>query len=142
MGQKKKQKPPEYRLHVFHHTDPDSGARSVVFLFLTVKEFANFNYEILLEADRQNHSLTLRILGIHAPRGIMPGWGPARGYRKFTDLQGHCMVTVRKSAKDSAELEIDVRPDSIVLLRTSSAPFLSVSTEPPPLWGEGHPIAP
>ncbi len=88
MPRKKKRREPEYSLHVFHYHDDRTRRDLQIFLVQTIKEFTSFNYEILLDAVMRERLIQLKILGLRTTPLIMPGVGPAKGHREFTNLRG------------------------------------------------------
>jgi len=129
MARRKLAKLPEYVLHVFHANDEQTRKRLVVFLIRTVKDFVNFGYEILLEDSHKEREIGLRIHGLHTPAMIMPGTGPAYGFRAFQHLSGRYVVSVAKLNRTTNEFTIEIRPDAITLIQSPSNPFVQFTTE-------------
>jgi hypothetical protein len=130
MPRKKKHRDPEYSLHVFHYYDERVRKILQVFLVQTVKEFTSFNYEILLDVAVQDRTIQMKILGLRTTPLIMPGVGPARGRRDFTDLRGQYQLNVVKLDGERNEFVVDLAPSSIVIAGTPSSPFITVSNTP------------
>lgn len=129
MARKKKQREPEYRLRVFSLQNSESKSL-LAFVVETTKEFVNFHYELLLADERNGKDIALKILGIHTPRSVMPGVGPARGVRRYDDLSGHVSVTVRNPDGEANTFKINIRKSSIGLLDSPPHPFVHFSTDP------------
>ncbi|HEY6952716.1 MAG TPA: hypothetical protein VI758_09935, partial [Bacteroidota bacterium] len=66
MSEKKKHEP-EYTLHVFHGSRPETNEAVTAFVVETVREFVSFNYEIPLESVIDGTSISLRIHGLRVP---------------------------------------------------------------------------
>ena len=132
MPRGKKHHEPEYSLHVFHHYDERTRRTLQVFLVQTIKEFTSFNYEILLEAGVQERAIHLKILGLRTTPLIMPGVGPARGRRDFTNLRGSYDLDVMKLDGETNQFHLDVSSSKIVVKGTPLHPFIIVSTKPVP----------
>lgn len=133
MPRKKKQRDPEYILHVFHHLDERTRRTLQVFLVETTKEFTSFNYEILLEISKQGRSIYLKILGLRTTPLIMPGIGRARGRLDFSDLRGSYELTVIKLDGETNQFQLDVTHSHITIKGTPLYPFITVSNKPVPL---------
>lgn len=131
MPRKKKQHDPEYSLHVFHHFDERTHRTLQVFLVQTIKEFTSFNYEILLDAALREKAIHLKILGLRTTPLIMPGIGPARGQRDFTDLRGAYELNVIKLDGETNQFHLDVATSRITVKGEHTHPFIIVSTRPP-----------
>jgi len=130
MAKKKKAKPAEYRLNIFHASDRETGRRFVTFLVRTVKEFASFNYEISLNVTREGRSIRVDILGMNTPAMIMGGTGPASGRRNLTALQGLYTVIVTKLDRETNEFMITIGPEQVKILQGSPEPFVLTSADP------------
>lgn len=133
MPRRKKKVEPEYRLRVFHYHDERQSTKGVVFSIETVKEFVSFQYEVLLEEERNGHEISFRILGLHTPTSVMPAVGPARGVRIFENLKGKYRIRIAKP--DGPEDEFLLRVDNTVveLIQSPDRPFIVFSNEPIPL---------
>ena len=132
MPHKKKHHYPEYSLHIFHHFDERTRKTLQVFLVQTIKEFTSFNYEILLEAALEDRCIHLKILGLRTTPLIMPGIGPARGRRDFTNLRGSYELDVMKLDRETNQFRLDVTSSRIAVKGTPTHPFIIVSTNPIP----------
>ena len=133
MPRKKKQRDPEYSLHIFHHYDERVRKTLQVFLVQTAKEFTSFNYEILLDVAVEDRVIQLRILGLRTTPLIMPGIGPARGRRDFTDLRGSYLLSVIKLDGETNEFQLDMNPSNVDIGGAPSSAFITVSNKPVPL---------
>lgn len=130
MKKKKKAKPPEYRLNIFQASDKETGKRYVTFLVRTMKEFASFNYEIILNVTQRDRTLQVEILGMNAPPMIMGGTGPATGRHNLTGLRGVYTVVVTKLDHEANTFMINVDPGDINIVEAPPDPFILVSAEP------------
>jgi hypothetical protein len=130
MPRKKKQRDPEYSLHIFHYYDERVRKTLQVFLVQTTKEFTSFNYEILLDVAIEDRVIQLRILGLRTTPLIMPGIGPARGRRDFTDLRGSYVLSVIKLDGETNEFQLELNASSIAIGGTPTTPFITVSNKP------------
>ena len=124
-----KAKDPDYTLNIFHHRDEKTGTRAVMFLVQTTKVFVSFQYEILLQASREDRTIRIKIQGLHAPELLMPGGGPARGWKTFDGLFGRHTVLITKQDKSVNEFDVDVTENAVTLLRAPEHPFIQPSTD-------------
>ncbi len=127
---KRRHHEPEYVLHIFHHTDERTQKPIVVFVVRTVKEFTNFNYQILLDAALDGDSLQLTILGLRTSPLIMPGVGPAQGSKDFSRLDGAYHLTVTKLDGESNSFGLKISPTQITVEGGPPHPFILVVNEP------------
>jgi len=133
MPRKKKQHDPEYSLHVFHYYDDQTRRELQVFLVQTVKEFTSFTYEILLDAVMRERLIQLKILGLRTTPLIMPGVGPAKGHRDFTNLRGSYSLSVIKLDGETNDFQVDVTATQISIKGNPAHPFILISNTPVPL---------
>jgi hypothetical protein len=133
MPRRKKHRDPEYSLHVFHHFDERTRRALQVFLVQTIREFMSFNYEILLDAVTRERLIQLKILGLRTTPLIMPGVGPAKGHRDFTNLRGSYNLSVIKLDGETNDFQVDVTPSQISIQGNPAHPFIFVSNTPVPL---------
>ena len=113
---------------MFHVQNPESKP-ALALVVETTKEFVNFHYELLLADERNGKDITLKILGIHTPRSVMPGVGPARGVRRYEDLSGGVKVTLRNPDGEACTFRINVRKASVELVEYPPHAFVLFSTE-------------
>lgn len=125
----KKQKEPEYTLHIFRHRDERINTTGIVFLVQTVKEFTNFKYQILLEGGLRGKTIELNILGLRTTPLIMPGTGPAIGRKDFPDLKGSYALMVAKLDGDKNQFQLELTAKKITITQMPSQAFIRVSTE-------------
>lgn len=130
MARTRKTRDLEYLLRAFPVRDPETGRERLALVVETAKEFVSFHYEVLLADETDRNAVTLRILGIHAPRSVMPGVGPARGFRLYEGLKGTVTLTVRNVDGDENMFRLRLRPSSVHLLSAPPDPFIAFTTEP------------
>ena len=123
------EKGPDYTLNVFHDTAEQSKDPCVSFVVQTTKIFVSFRYDILMEADVSDRTVTLTIKGLHAPELLMPGSGPAYGAAQLQDLFGHYTLNVVKQDKTVNTFDIDVGAEDITILRSPKETFITLSTD-------------
>jgi hypothetical protein len=130
VGRKKKQRDPEYRLRVFPCTDEQTRTAGVALVVETVKEFVSFAYEVLLEDHQEGRTISLKILGLHAPVSVMPGIGPARGFRFYENLSGKQTIVVTRLDGQRNEFDVTIGLRAVVLHHSPKDPFVLFSTDP------------
>jgi hypothetical protein len=126
----KKKRDPDYTLNIFHHYDEKIKRNVVVFLIQTTKIFVSFQYKILLENDLVDHSIHVKIIGLHIPELLMPQTGPAQGRCDYTNLDGAYKLTVTKQDKTVNEFMVDISPTKIDVKHKPRAPFIIVTGDP------------
>ena len=126
----KKKRDPEYTLNIFHHYDEKTKYDVVVFLVQTTKIFVSFRYEILINNELNNHSIHLKIIGLHVPELLMPQSGPAQGKCEYKDLHGLYKLTVTKQDKTINEFSVQVSESTIDIKHKPRAPFIIISSDP------------
>ncbi|MBI2619645.1 MAG: hypothetical protein HYW57_06150 [Ignavibacteriales bacterium] len=133
MARKRQRVELEYLLRVFPHRDNRKAGHNVVISIETLKEFVSFQYEVLLEERRTDNEFSFRILGLHAPRSVMPAVGPARGIRVLGALRGTYRIRVSKPDGPENLFSFKISDTTIRLLESPEQPFVLFSTEPIPI---------
>jgi len=133
MPRRKKNRDPDYSLHVFHHFDERTRRSLQVFQVQTIREFTSFGYEILLDAVMRERLIQLKILGLRTTPLIMPGVGPAKGHRGFANLRGSYNLSVIKLDGETNDFQVDVAPSQIAIQGNPAHPFIIVSNTTVPL---------
>jgi hypothetical protein len=86
----------------------------------TTKFFSNFRYALDVSERVEGRRITLKILGLHAPRLDLPASGPAEFGREYDHLEGKYTVVVEGPDGSLSELEIQVTPKAVTLLRPAT----------------------
>ena len=94
----------------------------------TLKEFSNFRYEIIVQDSVENHTLTLQVQGLRAPRQVIPGGGPAIFRKEFPDLIGKVDVVVAKHDGSTNTFTVDIGNDTVQILKSPAKKFLTMVT--------------
>jgi hypothetical protein len=118
MSETKKHEP-EYTLHIFHATDPETRSAVTAFVVQTAREFISFKYEIPLDSAIEGETIHLTIHGLRVPENLVPGKGCAQGLILHRVLKGkyELLVTnvdgaINKFTLNLASRAIDVRASS------------------------------
>lgn len=126
----KKSTEPEYRLNIFYRPDEQTQKKKLAFLVRTIQEFVSFQYHVLLKDEIAGNRIQLNIAGLSAPSALMPGGGPAVGFKEYSQLRGNYTLVVKKLNGATNEFRIEVGPDEVRILETPKNPVILVSTEP------------
>ncbi|MBF8247953.1 MAG: hypothetical protein HW374_753 [Bacteroidetes bacterium] len=124
----KKKKEPEYRLNIFYRPDVQAQ-KKLAFLVRTIQEFVSFRYHVLLKDEIAGNRIQLNIAGLSAPSALMPGGGPAVGFKEYTHLRGEYSLIVKKLDGATNEFRIDIDTDQVRILESPKNPVILVSTE-------------
>lgn len=126
----KKRTEPEYRLNIFYRPDEQALKKKLTFLVRTIQEFVSFQYHVLLKDEIAGNRIQLNIAGLSAPSALMPGGGPAVGFKEYSHLRGNYSLVVKKLDGAINEFRIEVDPDEVRILEAPKNPIILVSTEP------------
>lgn len=126
----KKRTEPEYRLNIFYRPDEQAQKKKLAFLVRTIQEFVSFHYHVLLKDEIAGNRIQLKIAGLSAPSALMPGGGPAVGFKEYSHLSGEYSLVVKKLDGAANEFRIEVDPDGVRILEAPKNPIILVSTEP------------
>jgi hypothetical protein len=96
----KKKRASEYKLFIFRGIDDETKQPAVVFLVQTVKQFVNFNYQVLLDSKVKEKRIELSVRGLQAPEIALPAIGPATGTVELPNLVGHYTLRIRKLGRE------------------------------------------
>ena len=100
----------EYSLGVETRHDEQTGDRSTILLFSTVREFRSFQYNLDVddELDAASRTITLRIGGVRPPASLVPSSGVATKKLAYPGLSGVWRVVVTGARQtESFTLNID-----------------------------------
>jgi hypothetical protein len=116
----------EYRLLVtsrFHEREQRHKTRV---LLETTKAFASFQYELSVQATREDRTLRYRILGLSAPSLSLPASGPARFEREYDDLQGTFDVVIEGLDGSANTFTFDVAPGAVRIVHQPKEAFVEL----------------
>ena len=85
---------------------------------------------VLLQDEIAGNRIQLKIAGLSAPSALMPGGGPAIGFKEYSHLHGKYSVVVKKLDGTMNEFRIQVYPDAVRILEAPKNPIILASTEP------------
>ncbi len=126
----KKKHEPEYTLHIFHGTDPETSEAVVAIVVRTVREFVSFMYEIPLQFKVAGENIDLHIRGLRVPENLVSGRGHARGVVFLRKLRGDYNLAVTNVDGDMNRFSVKVTPREVTVKRHSKLPFIVHSPEP------------
>ncbi|HTP12098.1 MAG TPA: hypothetical protein VMM37_00640 [Bacteroidota bacterium] len=128
MGVTKKHEP-EYTLHVFHGTNPETAEAVTAFAIRTTREFVSFMYEIPLEIGLKDSTIDLRVHGLRVPENLVSGKGHAHGVALLRKLKGDFSLNITNVDGAINRFSVKVLSREIVVKRLSKKPFVIYSTE-------------
>jgi len=118
----------EYRLLVVPAFDETLQKHGTLFLVETVKQFTNFNYQILVEESCRKHSVTWKVHGLSAPAMSMPAVGGAKYDKIYFDMIGTVHFTMIKKDGQENTVTVKVGPTGVKVVELPSHPFMNVYT--------------
>ncbi|HLP16071.1 MAG TPA: hypothetical protein VK470_07430 [Bacteroidota bacterium] len=124
----KKKSEIEYRLLVVPAYDETLQKFGTLFLVETVKQFTNFNYQILIEESFQRRTVTWKIHGLSAPAMSMPAVGGAKYHKIYFDLNGTVHFTIFKKDGQENTATLKVTPAGVKVVQLPEHPFMTVYT--------------
>lgn len=127
----KKKRAPEYKLFVFRGIDDETKQPAMVFLVQTIKQFVNFNYQVLLDVKMEEKRIELSIRGLQAPEISMPAIGPATGTVKLPDLAGQYSLRIKKLGREVNEFSLNFGTSDIRIQQSQPNPFILLSVGKP-----------
>ncbi len=118
----------EYRLLVVPAFDETLQKNGILFLVETVKQFTNFNYQILVEESCVKRTVTWKIHGLSAPAMSMPAVGGARYDKLYFTLSGTVHFTLIKKDGQENTVTVKVGPTGVKLIDMPRNSFIAVYT--------------
>lgn len=94
----------------------------------TIKEFSNFQYEIIVNDTLEGKKLQLAILGLHAPQQTIPGGGPAIFKKEYTGIKGKYDVVVTRLDGKSNTFAVNISEESVRIIKSPRAKFVTLTT--------------
>ncbi|MCX6137342.1 MAG: hypothetical protein NTV54_07610 [Ignavibacteriales bacterium] len=116
----------EYRLMVQPVLDDAARKRGVVFLLETIKQFGNFNYEIVVDEVFDGKTLLWTLHGLKAPELAMPASGAAQFRKVHYDLPGRFHFVLRKSDGSEGAFDFETRGRRITIKNLAIHSFFTV----------------
>lgn len=123
----KKKHEPEYTLHIFHTTNPETGEAVTAFVVQTVREFVSFNYDIPLESKIEGRVIHLKVHGLHVPENLVPGKGRARGAVLHAKLRGKYELFVTNVDGIVNRFLLTITTQTIEAKKSARNPFIVYS---------------
>ena len=118
----------EYSLGVETRHDEQTGDRSTVLLFSTVREFRSFQYNLDVddELDAASRTITLRIGGVRPPASLVPSSGVAKKEIAYPRLDGTWKVVVT-GARQTESFTLTVGKQGASLEAIDGKGFVEIS---------------
>ncbi|MDE3057718.1 MAG: hypothetical protein KGJ59_07165 [Bacteroidota bacterium] len=125
---KKKHKGLEYRVLVTPTFDETLKKAGTLFLIETVKQFSNFNYEVVVEDHRLNETTIWSLHGLRTPELSMPSVGAAQFRKIYFDVKGKHNFILRKADGEENLFTMKISPSSVSILIQPEHLFASIYT--------------
>ncbi len=125
---KKKHKSLEYRVLVIPTFDETLKKAGTLFLIETVKQFSNFNYEVVVEDHRLDDTTIWSLHGLRTPELSMPSFGAAHFRKVYFDVKGKHTFILRKIDGEENHFELRISPSSVSIISSPEDPFASIYT--------------
>lgn len=125
---KKRQRRLEYRMLIQPTFDETLKKSGTLFFIETVRQFANFNYEVVVEDSLADKQLTWTLRGLRAPELLMPSFGGAQYRKTYFGLKGTYSFVLRKIDGEENEFHLRILPTSVSVHDYPHTPFASVYT--------------
>ena len=116
----------EYRLVVQPVLDDAARKSGVMFLLETIKQFGNFNYEIVVNEAFDGRTLLWTLHGLRAPELAMPSSGSAQFRKVHFDLPGRFHFVMRKSDGSEGTFDCESRGRRIAIKNLATHSFFTV----------------
>lgn len=125
---KKKHKGLEYRVLVTPTFDETLKKTGTLFLIETVKQFSNFNYEVVVEDHRLSDTILWSLHGLRAPELSMPSFGAAQFRKIYFDIKGKYNFILRKIDGEENLFTLKISSSSVSILSQPEHLFASLYT--------------
>jgi len=120
--------PIEYRLLIHNLYDESKKQKTTSFKLRTTNEFSNFSYEIVVDAELLERTISFNIKGIRAPKLSIPSSGPAFFNIKYPNLKGRYKLIISKPQKSSNEFIINIAKKKIIIEKLPEEKFIDITT--------------
>ncbi|MBI3189826.1 MAG: hypothetical protein HYZ33_04190 [Ignavibacteriales bacterium] len=120
--------PIEFRLLVTLHYDEIQKKQLLLIGLQTIKEFTNFQYDIVVDDALDGSRLTLNILGLRAPKGTLPRIGTAQFTKMYEKPSTIKNIVVRKMDKKENSFVVSVTKLKIRVKEQPLKAFVEIVT--------------
>lgn len=121
--------PLEYRILIAPVHHERQHERLTLIAMRTVNEFSTFRYDIVVEPELKDHTLTLNIRGLRAPQVSLPGSGPAVFRTEIENLSGRYEIVVCKLDRQVNAFTVLISEDSITVEKSPKDKFVEIVTD-------------
>ena len=118
----------EYRLFILPSFSQATKKPSRLFRLETVKEFANFTYEIAADEMIVGNSIVWKIRGLRSPEISLPASGPARFTKMYDSLKGVYEFTITKLDGGENTFTINFLDRSTSVIKAPKQKFIEIIT--------------
>jgi hypothetical protein len=124
----KKTRAPDYRLLIAPHTNERTDSPTTLIVLETAQSFAAFRYELSVDEERTETSLTLRVRGLRTPSLSIPEPGHASYAREYDGLRGTLAVSVIGLDGTASRFTVRIAPGRVELVTPPAGGALTVVT--------------
>jgi hypothetical protein len=125
---RKKHKGLEYRVLIIPTFDETLKKAGTLFLIETVKQFSNFNYEVVVEDHRLDDTTIWSLHGLRTPELSMPSFGAAQFRKVYFDVKGRHNFILRKIDGEENLFTVKISSSSVAVLSQPEHLFASLYT--------------
>ncbi len=123
---KHKHKGLEYRMLIEPTYDETLKRHGTLFLIETVKQFSNFNYEVVVADAVEAKSIRWALHGLRAPELSMPAFGAAQFRKIYFDLRGKYLFTLRKIDGEESSFDVKISETAVQVAPPEEQSFVTV----------------
>jgi len=124
----KKTRGPEYRLLIAPHTNDRTDRPATLVVLETAQSFAAFRYDLSVDEELKEKSLTYRVRGLRAPSLSLPQAGHASYTREYEGLRGTYAVSVIGLDGTESRCTVRISPKRVDLVSPPAGRTLTVVT--------------
>lgn len=128
----------EYRLFILPSFSQATKKPATLFRIETVKEFANFTYEIAADEKIVGNSIVWKIRGLRSPEISLPATGPAAFSKMYENLRGVYEFAVTKLDGVENSFTINFQDQRISIIKSPKQKFIEIHTSTDELTSAGE----
>lgn len=125
---KKKRTHLEYRLFILPSFSQATKKPATLFRIETVKEFANFTYEIAVDEKVLGNTIAWKIRGLRSPDISLPATGPATFSKIHENLRGVYQFVVTKLDGVENSFTMNFHDRTISIIKAPKQKFIEIHT--------------
>jgi len=121
--------PIDYRVLISSRYDDRKKKYLTRVVLRTIKEFSNFQYQIVVAADLKEQTLRLAVQGLRSPKTTFPGSGPALYETEYPDLCGQYEVIVSKANRWENKFSVKISKGNVEISKSPARKFVDIVTD-------------